>query len=224
MSDLGTAFSAPFKDPDWAAKFLVGGIVVLSCITGLGFFVLAGYYIELTRRVMRREQYPLPEWTDLGVKFITGVKYAAVILLYILPVVLLAVPMVVLMVLTTMSDPGGTPGILASIYLFAYVLLVVPYSILLMLLTPIIAYRFAERESIAHALDVSAIFRMFTRNWESTLVVALVGAGIESLAGLGVFGLFIGIFFTIFYTYLVAAFLHGLLYLDHQKSQEAVPA
>ncbi len=222
MHDLGKAFSEPFRDPEWLTKFLIGGVVVLSCLTGLGLFVLAGYYIELTGRVMRKERYPLPVWSDLGVKFVTGFKYAVVVFLYALPVLLLAVPMMVLVLLASVSDPGGAPGVLASIYVFAYVLLAVPYGILLMLLTPVIAYRFAERERMADALDIAAVFRAFARNWESTVVVALIAAGVQMLSGLGVFVLLIGVLFTLFYAYLVTAFLHGLLYLDHQKRQEAV--
>ncbi|HEX9006288.1 MAG TPA: DUF4013 domain-containing protein, partial [Bacteroidota bacterium] len=153
MRDLGRAFSEPFRDPEWPTKFLIGGVVVLSCMAGLGIFVLAGYYIEVTGRVMRGERYPMPVWSDLGVKFVTGSKYAVVVILYALPITLLAIPMVVLMLLASMSDPGGAPGVLASIYFFAYVLLAIPYGILLALLTPVIAYKFAERERMADALD-----------------------------------------------------------------------
>ena len=126
MNDIGTAFSAPFKDPEWGTKFILGALVVLLCVTGLGIFVLAGYFVELTQRVMRKEQYPLPAWTDLGVKFVVGVKYAVVWFLYALPVVLLALPIVMLMALTAMNESSASMAIVASIYLFAFALLVVP--------------------------------------------------------------------------------------------------
>ena len=181
-----------------------------------------GYYIEVTRRVMHREAFPLPAWSDLGVKFVTGFKYSVVIILYALPVILLAIPMMVLVLLASMSDPGGTPGVFASVYVFAYVLLAVPYSLLLMLLTPVIAYRFAERERMSDALDIGSVIRAFRHNWESTTVVALIAAGVQMFSGMGVFALLVGVFFTLFYAYLVTALLHGHLYLDHQKRQEAV--
>ncbi len=222
MHDIGKAFSEPFKDPAWPAKFLIGGVIVLSCLTGLGFFVLAGYYIELTQRVMRKERYPMPAWSDLGVKFVTGFKYVVVVVLYALPAILLAVPMMALVLLASMSDPGSAPGVFASVYMFAYALLAIPYGILLFLLTPIIAYKFAERERMADALDIAGVFKAFTRNWDSTLVVALIAAGVQSLCGVGVLALLVGVLFTLFYAYLVTAFLHGLLCLDHQKRQEAV--
>lgn len=224
MKDIGSAFSALFNDPRWVRKTIGGGLVVLLCLVGLGFFVLAGYYIELTRRVMRREQYPIPEWQDLGVKFITGFKYFVVLFVYFLPALLLGLPLAVLMFVTAVFAPGGPLAILASIYLFGYALLMVPYSVLLMLLAPIIAFRFADRERIADALNVAEVFRAFGQNWESTLVVALLAAGVQSLAGLGIFAVLIGIVFSIFYAYLVTAYLHGLLYLAQREHEEAIAA
>ncbi len=223
MTDIGKAFSAPFKDPDWGAKFLVGSLMVLLCIFGLPLFVLLGYFIQCTQRVMRREEYPLPAWNDLGVKFVIGFKYAIAILLYILPLLLLAVPMMVLFTMSAIADSQGIPALLASVYGLGFVLLAVPYGIALTLLMPIISYRFALRESIADALDIAAVFRAFSRHWESTLVVALLVVGVESFAGIGALALFIGLFFTMFYAYLVGAYLHGLLYLDHQHTEEVVP-
>jgi hypothetical protein len=217
--DISSAFAAPFKDPDWGKKFLIGALIVLTCLFGVGFFLLAGYYIELTRRVMRREEIPLPEWKDLGVKFVVGFKYAVTMLVYILPIILLAIPLVVLVIISIANDPDGAPGFLASIYLFGYVLLVVPYSLLLSLVTPIIAYKFAERENIGDALDVGEVLRLFKTHWESTLVVALLVIGIESLSGIGVFAAFVGVLFTLFYVYLVSAYLHGQLYLHHHRGE-----
>jgi hypothetical protein len=220
MNDIGTAFSAPFKDPDWLMKFLIGSLMILLCLTGLGLFVLLGYYIELTQRVMRKEQYPLPEWRDLGVKFIVGFKYVVVLLLYAMPIILLLIPLLGFLLLAATGSEGNTPAIIASIYLFGYVILAIPYSILLMLLTPIISYRYAARESIADALDVSTILRLFKMNWESTTVVALLAVGVESIAGIGVIAFIIGVLVSLFYVYLVAAFLHGMLYLNHQSAME----
>ncbi len=217
MNDIGTAFSAPFKDPEWGAKFILGALVVLLCVTGLGIFVLAGYFVELTQRVMRKEQYPLPAWTDLGVKFVVGVKYAVVWFLYALPVVLLALPIVMLMALTAMNESSASMAIVASIYLFAFALLVVPYGVLLSLFSPIIAFRFAAHGKISEALDLGAIFKAFKANWESTVVVALLAVGIQSLGAIGIVGVFVGILFTLFYVYLVSAYLYGLLYCDYVK-------
>jgi hypothetical protein len=220
MKDIGTAFSTPFKDPEWVGKFTIGALVTLLCITGLGIFVLAGYFIELTARVMRREQYPLPEWKDLGIKFVVGFKYVLVLLAYLLPLILLALPLAALAILAALSNSGGIFGLILSVYLFGFVLIAVPYGIFLSLLTPIIAYRFAEHGRMSDALDVGGIFRTFTKNWESTVVVTLLVAGVQSLAGIGVLLFIVGILFTLFYGYAVSAFLHGLLYLHNTETEQ----
>ena len=223
MNDIGLAFSAPFKDPHWGQKFVLGALVVLLCLTGLGFFVLAGYYVELTQRVMRKEPSPLPAWNDLGVKLIVGVKYAVVVFLYALPLILLAIPMIVIMALAAVNEQSTSVAFAASIYVFAFALIAFPYGILLSLLTPIIAFRFAARGRISDALDIGAIFRTFKRDWEGTLVVALLAVGVQTLGSLGLLGLVVGVLVTLFYVYLVSAFLHGLLYLDYvQKGGEVL--
>jgi hypothetical protein len=217
MSDIGLAFSVPFKDPAWGKKFFIGALIVLLCVTGLGLFVLAGYCVELTQRVMRREQLPLPEWSDLGVKLILGAKYAAVQILYVLPLVILAVPMGALMTLATVSDQSGSLAVITSIYGFGFALFAVPYGVLLSLFMPIIAFRFAARERIGDALQIGAIVRTFKRNWEGTLVVAVLTIGVQTLAMIGVFALVVGVLVTLFYVYVVSSFLYGLLYVDCLK-------
>ena len=104
--------------------------------------------------------------------------------------------------------------ILFSVYIFGITLLLIPYGLALSLFSPIIMYRFAERESISDALDVAAVMREFRGNWQNALVVALITMGIQSIAGIGLFLLLVGIFFTIFYSYVVSAYLCGVLYLS----------
>ncbi len=217
MKDLGKAFSFMFDDPQWVMKVLIAAFFMLLSIVGVGVFVLLGYFVELTQRVMRREQFPLPEWKDVGVKFVLGFKYFVVLFLYALPVMLLVIPLVVLTALTALSHSSQTMNALLGVYTFAFVLLLVPYILFYTLLTPIITYRFALRERISDGLDVGAIVGDFWRNWQNTLVVALIAVGLESFAGIGILAFLIGIFFTLFYAYVVAGYLYGALYLSAQE-------
>jgi hypothetical protein len=219
MNDLGKAFSFPFKDPAWFSKSVIAVVFMFLCIFVVGFFVLAGYFVQVTQKVMRREPNPLPDWTDIGVKFVVGFKLAVVYLVYLLPIILLYVPFAVLAVVGAISGNDELSGIFAGIYMLGLVFLVIiPYSLAFAMLTPIIAYRFAANERIGEALDIGEIFRIFKKNWQSTVIVALVQIGVESFAGIGIIAFFIGIFFTIFYLYLVSAYLHGALYLEHSAA------
>jgi hypothetical protein len=193
------------------------------CIFVVGFFILAGYFVQVTQRVMRRDPNPLPEWNDIGVKFIVGFKMIVVYFVYLLPVFLLYIPFAVLTVVGAVSGNDELSGLFAGIYMIGLVFIVIiPYSLFFAMLIPIIAYRFAANESIREALHIAEIFRIFKKNWQNTVIVALVQVGVQSFAGIGIIIFFIGIFFTILYAYLVSAYLHGALYLEHTAEGGAV--
>jgi len=214
MKDIGKAFSLPFKDPAWASKFVLAALFLILCLFGLGIPVIVGYLIQVTQRVIRREEYPLPAWSDIGVKFVLGFKYCVVYVIYLIPVVLLVIPVIALGVATNSTDAPELVGVLSIVYMFGFTLLVIPYSLLLLAISPIIAYRFALTEKISGAIDIAAIFRDFRRNWQNTAVVALITVAIESFAFVGIFFFLVGVFFTVFYVYLVVAAMRGLLYLE----------
>jgi hypothetical protein len=215
MKDLGKAFSFPFKDPSWVTKFILAAIFILLAFALVGLFIVAGYLIQVTQRVMRRDPEPLPEWTDIGVKFVVGFKFCVVYLIYLLPIFLLTVPIIALAILGELSDQPDLFGIFTAVYTFGMMLIVIPYSLLLTLAMPIISYRFAENERIADALDIGTIVARFKQHWQSTLIVALISAGIQSLASVGFILFFVGVLFTLFYSYLVTAYMNGALALEH---------
>jgi hypothetical protein len=221
MRDLGKAFSFIFEDPQWLLKMVIAALFMLLSFVGLGLFVLLGYIVELTQRVIRREQYPLPEWKDVGVKFVLGFKYFVVLFIYALPFILLFIPLVVLTAITAMSDTSQALSAFLAVYTFGFILLLIPYVLFFILLTPIITYRFALRERISDGLDIGGILNDFGRNWQNTLVVAMISVGLESFAGIGVLAFLIGIFFTLFYAYAVVGHMYGTLYLSTQEGVAA---
>ena len=214
MKDIGKAFSLPFKDPSWVSKFVIAGLFMILCLLGIGIPVIVGYLIQVTQRVIRREETALPEWNDIGVKFVLGFKYCVVYLIYLIPVLLLMIPVIGLAVATSTTDAPEMVGVLSIIYIFGFTLLMIPYSLLLAAIFPIVAYRFALREKISDAIDLGRIFKDFRANWQNTVVVALIAIGIQSFAFIGILFFLIGVFFTVFYVYLVSAAMHGILYLE----------
>jgi hypothetical protein len=222
MNDLGKAFSFPFKDPEWISKFLLAAVFMVLSVVLIGIFIIAGYLVQVTQRVMRNEQQVLPAWDDIGVKLVIGFKYCVVQIVYIIPVILIWIPLFVLMLLSGIAEPDAA-GALTGLGILAWIvgmLLIVPYSLLLTALTPIIMVRFAENERISDALDIAGIWRAFRANWQNTLIVALIAVGLQSFAGVGLLLFFVGILFTVFYAYLVSAYLYGTLY--HEQTLQGV--
>jgi hypothetical protein len=209
MNNVGEAFSFPFKDPNWLTKFMIGAFFVLLSLFMIGLPVLYGYYIELLRRVRRGEEYPLPEWTETAVKFITGVKYLVTLFIYALPILVIFVPVIILTAVAAISgvDPQEVFGSALLVLVILFVIL--PYSLIVALLTPLIAVKFAERESIGDGLRVRMVFALFKRHWEGVVTAFLVTIGVGLAASLGLIIFLIGIFFTSFYASLVTFHLYG---------------
>ena len=222
MKNLGKAFSFFFKDPSWVTKTLIAAGFMILSLVGLGIPVLAGYHVQIAQRVMRREEHPLPPWTDVGVQFIVGLKYCIIYLIYLLPILLLFIPVVGLVIAGAVVDDPGVLGAISGLYLFAVMFFVGLYSLALSVAAPIILYRFAKQERISDALDIGGVFRDFKRNWQNVLVVALLSVGVHSFAFIGIFFFLIGVFLTIFYAYGVTAYLAGLLYLERPSPEATV--
>ncbi len=220
MTDLGKAFTFPFKDNAWFSKFLLGGLFIILCILIVGIFIIAGYLVRVTQRVMRREENPMPDWDDIGGKLVLGFKYCVVYLIYSIPIILLYIPIVVLAILGEGAESDDAMGVFAGVYAIGMMVLLIPYALCITILFPVITYRFALHESIAEALDVSEIFRAFKRNWQNTVIVALIGVGIRSFAAVGLILFLVGVLFTIFYSYLVSAHMFGALYLEDKPVGE----
>jgi hypothetical protein len=219
MKELGNAFSFPFRDPSWVSKFLIAALFLILCLVGIGLFFIVGYLLQVTQRVMRREEYPMPSWGGLAEKFVLGVKFCLVYVVFILPVIALMLPLIVLSAGAEMSGHGDVVNLVFIIYLFGFMLLTVPYGLALAVLLPIIAYRLAMAGRMSDALDVGAILRTFKADWQNTTIVALIVVGVQSFAAVGIIILFVGVLFTVFYSYLVSAYLHGALYLEQVRKE-----
>ena len=213
MIDLNRTLSFPFREPDWFPKFLIGALFMILSLFGLGIPVIAGYLVQTTQRVMRREHTVLPEWTDVGVMFVVGFKWCVVYVVYLLPVFVAMLPFLFLTMLGVFLEDNGALDLLATASLLVILsLFLIPYSILVTLLLPIVTLEFAKRERISDALNVGNVLRIFRAHWRDALVIALIGVAVSALAALGFLLFLVGILFTTFYAYLVMAHLAGQLY------------
>ncbi|MCS6992899.1 MAG: DUF4013 domain-containing protein [Anaerolineales bacterium] len=84
--DFGRAFSYAFEDADWLKKAGIAALVFL--IPVVGPIILAGWGLEIMRRVIKDEPVLLPDWSDFGGFVGTGFKGVVVQLAYSLPLLL----------------------------------------------------------------------------------------------------------------------------------------
>lgn len=83
--DLGRAFKAPFDDPEWVNRSLMGTLWLLLGVTSP---VVYGAHLDYIRRVSRGDER-LPDFEDFGGKWVQGLLVAVAGFLYFLPVLVL---------------------------------------------------------------------------------------------------------------------------------------
>lgn len=81
--EFGRAFTYITQDPDWLKK--VGIAAGLMLIPVLGWIVVTGWGLEITRRVIHDDPNPLPDWSDFGRFAMLGLKGFVVTLVFNLP-------------------------------------------------------------------------------------------------------------------------------------------
>jgi hypothetical protein len=84
--DIGRGVGAPFKDPAWITKSLLGGVWAVVPFTG---FALTGYYLDYIRNTAHGKETPLPEWSLFSRFWVRGLLASIAILLYMLPAIVL---------------------------------------------------------------------------------------------------------------------------------------
>lgn len=215
--DVGKSLSFVFEDKQWLEKILIGGLILLGTIvlswTVIGFFVgaglLYGYMIEVVRNVRRGEAYPLPEWDNWGDKIALGLKYLVVYLVWSLPLLIVWIPFVILSAIAGSSSSDTAAG-LVGVASICFSCLAMLYGLVLLLASPGITIRFAERGNIADGLAVSSILA-FTREHIGDVLIAvimiLVVSTLASIVGLILCG--IGLLFTSFWATVVQGHLYA---------------
>lgn len=220
--DFGRAFTFMFDDPDWLKKLAIGtgvgalAVLLMPFLVGLiPFMVVMGYTVVALRNVMNGETRPMPEWDDWGGFLSRGFKVVAATFIWMLPALLLIIPLVIGSVLTDQGQGGEAIGI--AILCCASCLFLV-WILFVALITPAIWIRIAQTDEFTSAFTLGQMWQ-FTRDNLGNVIVAIllvdVVAGIIAafVGSLGFILLFVGIIITIplatLWQYLVQAHLFG---------------
>jgi hypothetical protein len=201
--DFGKSFVFMFGDPDWLRKVGIGALVALVGILlgpifiGLfAFIFLAGYSLDVTRNVIRGQVHPLPEWDDWGGFFVRGLRLAAALFVWGLPVLLAMLP--ILFGAIWLGNEPGDEAVFGGVFLFMCGLcLAVLWGIFVTVISPAIYVRLAETERFSSAFEVGELWSFTTRNlgnviiavlltWLAGLIASVVGGAGALLCGVGV--------------------------------------
>jgi len=192
--NLGKAFTYPFEDKAWTTKL---GLAIVITIVPILNFATVGYVIEVMRRVLRSDPELLPDWSDLGRKFMDGLIAFLASLVYSLPfLILILPPLFLMMVPAVLAGNSSTQNIGQALSTAALVGLSclgcvgVLYGLALSLVFPCAYLTFARQGKFSDFFQLREFFAMIARNpgafftaWGIYLATTIATSLISGLVG-----------------------------------------
>ncbi|MDE3090178.1 MAG: DUF4013 domain-containing protein [Chloroflexota bacterium] len=173
--DFNKAMRYMFEDPRVWTKLLLGAVFNLIPILNWG--ATQGYMIETLNNVAGNVEPPLPEWSDIGAKWMRGIYLFIVRVIYTIPVVLVGCCLWVAVIalggglaaLSGNTDQGGQQaagGLVALLPILALCVscLILLYSIFLWIMEPAIVIQVARTGKVGAAFRFSEMFQMISGN------------------------------------------------------------
>jgi hypothetical protein len=207
--DIGKAFTYVFEDERWITKVLIGGLFVLASIVLVGIPILAGYALRTMRNVMNGVEKPLPEWTNIGDLFKEGLYLAVIIIIWAIPVILIACIFGIAGGLAGSSNSSAGANAMGLLSTCVSCLAGL-WSLAMYVFMPALFIRFAEKPEIRTGFEFAELWA-FTRANISNIIIAVLLGLVASLAAsvVGSIACGVGTFFTSFWAYTVMAHLYG---------------
>lgn len=214
--DIGKAIGFVFEDKDWITKVLIGALITFLWFLILPWFLLFGYSLEVTKRVIRGDPEPLPPWTELGDLFVKGVMVVIIGIVYALPIIILnlcATPVWIVFG----NQSGNAAEAINGLTSFGVSCLSILWGIVMSVVLPAALARFADTGELRDAFQFGDILRFVQDNLGTYVVVFLVVWVANLIAGvIGSAACFIGLFFTTPILYMFQGHLYGQAYLKAQ--------
>lgn len=216
--DFGKAMSFTFDDPEWITKVVIGGVVTLVPILNLAAY---GYSIEVTKRVIDGHPQPLPAWDDFGGKFIKGLIYMLIGLVYSLPIVLIACLAVGGMAATgsllssSSRNAGEAMGGVFGLLMTCVSCLAILYGLAVAIVLPAAVGLYADKGEIGAAFRFADVLSLVQKNlgvYLMVLVIGIVAGLIASFVGSLACG--IGLIFAGFWSLVVIGHATGQAYRE----------
>ena len=154
--EFGKAFVYQFEDQEWLKKLGIGALLLL--IPLLGQLWIAGWSLEITKRVIRRDPQPLADWDDFGGYLVRGFLVFIIGFVYALPIILVSTCVSVLF--PSAFDPSASNEVATSAWIvFACVnCVIILYSILLAFIIPAALGNYAVKEQFGAAFRFGEVW------------------------------------------------------------------
>ena len=211
--EFGKAFTYVFEDDDWIMKTIIAALV--SLIPIIGQITVMGWGLEVTRRVIKQEPNPLPDWSDFGGHIVKGLVAWVIGFVYALPIILIWICPTVLLAVAGDDDTVMT---IYSVVSACFGCLTFLYAILLLLLYPAAIGKYVDTGEFGAAFRFGEIWGL-VRAAPGAFLMTILGALIAGIiAPLGLILCFIGVLWTQAYAVLINSHLWGQAYSEAQKA------
>ncbi len=151
-------FTFPFRDEEWVKKLGIGVLVTIGSIAIIPMFALVGYGLRALELTMKQGEPVLPSWENFGELIGLGLKYTAVGLVYIIPILILFIPGTVL---SFMAENNETLLSTAIITQSVIALCVIPLSLVFSYFIMVaVTYMMAEGGRLGAAFEFKKVWQL----------------------------------------------------------------
>jgi len=166
--DIVKAYTFIPKDEKWISKILIGAVISLFSFLVLPIFLVYGYQLAVTRRVMKGEVNPLPEWENWGELLMDGLKIFVAIIIYALPIILLSICSTIVGAVVEDETVGTITGIVMGC-------VGALYGIFLAFVVPALNITYARTGDFGAMLRLGEVFAIVRENVVDILLTIVAG-------------------------------------------------
>lgn len=187
MIDVGRALKAPFEDPEWLSKTLLGLLWGLLVVTAPAVY---GAQIHYLRDVSEDEER-LPTWSEFGALWVDGLMAIIAGLVYFLPIVALLVVAVIPAALGYSAAGSndawaGLTALFAGTFCLVWVVAII-YVLGVSVLFSAALTNYAMKGGFGSFFEIGEIISRvrggtgYFTAWAYTILVALIGSVLTSV-------------------------------------------
>ena len=222
--DFGRAFSHAQQDPDWLKKIGIGAALML--IPFLGWVIVFGWGLEITRRVIANDPNTLPDWSNFSDHLIRGLKGFVVSLAFSLPGMLVSICQSTMNAFVrTSAEQSSSLSAMAGA--LSIVIICLGCVTVILSLAGSFVMPAALGNMMANNGDLAAAFRFnevigLLRAGVGPYLLTLLGSMVAGIiASLGLIVCFIGVFVTAAWAMTVTSHLYGQAYNAAKAAQSS---
>jgi hypothetical protein len=229
--DIGKAFAFVFEDQEWIVKILIGAAILLVGLLFswlllipliLALALLAGYSVEVMRRVIHGQPDAMPEWENWGEMIADGLKAIVVGIVYALPFIVISACLGIPLGLLGDQSGSGSNALVSLLSAFLSCLNILWAIVISILLPAALAFWVADDE-LGAAFRFGEVFSFVRENFTTYLITFLMSWVASIVGSLGTILCGIGWFVTQPYSFMVTGHLYGQAYLQ-ASGRAAQPA